>query len=145
LCLCLSNSWNQELDKQTHPEDEHFNRWIGNILNKGHRTVHRKFKWRFLRISNIEIIARFIASSKKDSYVHKMPKVKNFRELSRRQKNRQLKQIHISENFVPEIVYNLNKKANYYLKNSNQKASNFLLVQKTSNHIFIYSFSICSW
>jgi len=32
---------------------------------KGHRTVHRKFKWRLLCISNIEIIARFIASSKK--------------------------------------------------------------------------------
>jgi len=68
------------------------------------------------------------------SQQYKMPKVKNFRKLSRRQKNPRLKQIHISENFVPEIV-NLNQKTNDSLKNSNQKASNSLLVQKTSNHV----------
>jgi len=60
-----------------------------------------------------------------------MPKVKNFRDLSRRQKNRRLKQIHISENFVPEVVHNLNQKTNS-LKNSNQKASNSLQI-----HIYL--------
>jgi len=72
--------------------------------------------------------------------LHKMPKVKNFRELWRRQKNHRLKQIYISENFVPEIVYNLNQK-NDSLKNSIKKQAILYLYEKLLI-TYLYNFLI---
>lgn len=66
-----------------------------------------------------------------------MRQMKRFRDLSYRQKNRRLKQMQISENFVPDIINNLNKTANSF-KKFNQKRNNSLkacLDQKMSNHI----------
>lgn len=53
-----------------------------------------------------------------------MREIKRFRELSRRQKNRRLKQMQISENFIPQIVNSLN-----------QKASNSLIDRKIYNDV----------
>lgn len=66
-----------------------------------------------------------------------MRQLKRFRDLSRRQKNRRLRQIQISENFVPDIN-NSNQEANSF-KKFNKKASNSLKAkcvdQKISNHV----------
>lgn len=76
-----------------------------------------------------------------------MRQMKRFRELSRRQKNRRLKQIQFSKNFVTETVNNcINQEANKCVTNFNQKAKLFVLDKKDGNRVseFVRDNNICS-
>lgn len=67
-----------------------------------------------------------------------MRQVKKFRELSRRQRNRRLKQLQFSENFVPQNVNRLNNKATNSLLNEiiSDEDSKFVLNNNISNNCF---------
>lgn len=66
-----------------------------------------------------------------------MREIKRFRELSRRQNNRRLKQIQISDNFVPQIVDSLNKKAStsFVDRKIYNDVSQFVLDNNISNDL----------
>lgn len=67
-----------------------------------------------------------------------MRQVKKFHELSRRQRNRRLKQLQFSENFVPQNVNGLNNKATNSLLNEviSDEDSKFVLNNNISNNYF---------
>lgn len=75
-----------------------------------------------------------------------MPKMKDFLTLSQRQKSRRLKQMHISENFVQELIKNLNQNENSW-QNCNKKTSNSLVDKNVSDHVSQFVFvdeNICN-